>query len=66
MRIGILGFGRFGAALGELVLERGLPLMAWDPAGTVPVTFRAQESEELAARAHALVLAVRKLGRLMP
>ena len=58
MRIGIMGFGRFGSALAGLIQEAGMPLLAWDPVGEVPTEIRAQSLAALAEWAHALVLAV--------
>jgi len=34
-RVGMLGFGRFGRALGELFADAGIEVRAWDP--VVPV-----------------------------
>ena len=41
MRIGILGYGRFGGALASLLQEAGLPYHAWDPVALVPAECRA-------------------------
>ncbi|BDU70526.1 hypothetical protein GETHOR_26270 [Geothrix oryzae] len=58
MRIGILGYGRFGRALGELLHEAGHAYRAWDPMSGVPAECRATDLPELAAASEALVLAV--------
>ncbi|WP_279343019.1 prephenate dehydrogenase/arogenate dehydrogenase family protein [Geothrix paludis] len=57
MRIGILGYGRFGRALGELLREAGHGYRAWDPAVEVPAERRAAGLRDL-VEAEALVLAV--------
>ena len=48
MRIGILGFGRFGKALGSLLQEAGHVYRAWDPVAEVPAEFRAVQWTRLA------------------
>jgi len=59
MRIGILGYGRFGRALGALLHEAGHAYRAWDTAAGIPAECRATSLQELAgAGAEALVLAV--------
>jgi len=58
MRIGILGFGRFGRALGDLLAEAGHAHLAWDPVADIPEGRRARDPGDLAARSEALVLAV--------
>ena len=57
-RLGILGYGRFGAALAELARDAGCPVRAWDPLASVPDTLAAGSEAELAAFAEVLVLAV--------
>jgi len=57
-RIGILGYGRFGAALGELALQAGFPLRAFDPHARAPQAIRAPSASELVARSNHVVLAV--------
>jgi prephenate dehydrogenase len=47
MRIAILGYGRFGRALADLVEEAGLEVRAFDPHVDVPVPRRAPSIEEL-------------------
>jgi prephenate dehydrogenase len=54
----ILGFGRFGRALGELVLDAGGRVRALDPHAEVPAPIRAGSFAELVADASEVVLAV--------
>ena len=58
MRIGIVGYGRFGRALGGLLAEAGYAHEAWDPGATVPEGHRAAGLVDLAGRCPMLVLAV--------
>ena len=58
MRIGILGYGRFGCALGALLAEAGHAYRAWDPVAEVPADCRAASLQDLAATQDILVLAV--------
>ena len=58
MRIGILGFGKFGQALGGLLEEGGVPFLAMDPVAQVPAGCRAGNLEGLLAGADYLALAV--------
>ena len=58
MRIGILGYGRFGRALGSLLQEAGHDYQAWDPVAEVPSERRAAGLRELTEDHEALVLAV--------
>ncbi len=58
MRIGILGFGRFGRAFAGLLAEAGHAHLALDPAADVPGPRRARDLADLADRSEALVLAV--------
>ena len=58
MRIGILGYGRFGVALGSLLREAGLPYRAWDPVAPVPAECRAASVLDLVEGQEVLVLAV--------
>jgi prephenate dehydrogenase len=57
-RIGILGYGKFGGALGGLMEEGGVPFRALDPVAPVPNGCRAGSLEELVAGAEFLALAV--------
>lgn len=54
----ILGFGRFGRALSELLLDAGYPVRALDPVSKIPVSLRADSLEELVRDAEAVVLAL--------
>ena len=58
MRIGILGFGRFGRALGALLHEAGYAYRAWDAAAEVPSEHRVTSLRDLVEAHEALVLAV--------
>ncbi len=53
--IAILGYGRFGQALTELILDAGRPLQVYDPAAEVPAAVRAA-SAEAAVRGAVLVV----------
>jgi len=56
--VAILGYGRFGRALGQLVTEAGLALRAYDPDADVPAEYRAGSLGELASEAALVVIAV--------
>jgi prephenate dehydrogenase len=58
MVVGLLGFGRFGRALGSLLSEAQVPYRALDPAVTVPESVRASGPGDLLAGANLVVLAV--------
>jgi len=58
MRIGILGYGRFGRALGALLREAGHSYQAWDPVSEIPVEHRAAGVRDLVEAHEGLVLAV--------
>jgi prephenate dehydrogenase len=58
MRIGILGHGRFGRALGALLQEVGQGYRAWDPVSDIPAAHRAAGLQDLVDGQEALVLAV--------
>lgn len=53
----ILGFGRFGRALAELLLDAGHSVRAWDPAADVPPALRAGSPAQLVAGARVVVIA---------
>ncbi len=57
MRVGILGFGRFGSALAGLCSDRGHGVAAFDPQRQAPEAWRCGGLEELLARSELLVLA---------
>lgn len=67
MRVGILGYGRFGGALGSLLREAGHAYRAWDPVAEVPDGHRAASPGDLVDGAEALALAVPvpALGRVL-
>jgi len=54
----ILGFGRFGRALGDLLLDSGRPVRAFDPEAAVPPALRADSLAELVRDADEVVLAI--------
>src|SRR5262245_36580129 len=58
MVVALLGFGRFGRALGSLLAEARVAYRALDPAVTVPEPVRAAGLGELVAGASLVVLAV--------
>lgn len=58
MRIGIIGFGRFGSALAGLIREAGMELQAWDPSAAVPEDIQAPSPAALVHWADLIVLAV--------
>lgn len=47
MSVAILGYGRFGAALAQLVGEAGIPVRAHDPLADVPADVRAESVRDL-------------------
>ena len=58
MNIGILGYGRFGRALGALALQAGHGYQAWDPVSEVPAEHRAASLRDLVDANQVLALAV--------
>lgn len=58
MRIAILGHGRFGRALAELVEEAGLNVRAYDPHVAVPEARRATSFDELVRGANIIFVSV--------
>jgi len=58
VRIGILGYGKFGGALGRLLEEGGVRFRALDPAAQVPPECRSGSLAELVAGADFVALAV--------
>jgi prephenate dehydrogenase len=56
-RIGIMGYGRFGRALGELLMESGFSISAFDISGVVGAE-GADRPEQLVARSDIVLLAV--------
>jgi prephenate dehydrogenase len=58
MGIGILGHGRFGRALGALLLEAGHGYRAWDPVAEIPPEHRSAGPRDLAEASEVLALAM--------
>lgn len=56
--VGILGYGRFGRALGKLMSEAGIRHRAYDPAVDVPPEVRAEWLKELTRGAEFVVVVV--------
>jgi prephenate dehydrogenase len=61
--IAIVGYGRFGSALGALLIEAGERVRALDPGAAVPDALRASSLAEVAAGADFVALAV-PVGRM--
>ncbi len=57
-RIGIVGYGRFGAALAALLGERGHAWLAWDPMAPVPDEHSAADADALLAQSDFIIVAV--------
>jgi prephenate dehydrogenase len=55
--VGILGYGRFGRSLGQLLLDAGVAHRAYDPVVEVPSEVRAASPAELVSEAAFVVLA---------
>lgn len=58
MVVALLGFGRFGRALGSLLGDAGISYRALDPRAAVPIAARATTLSELVSGASFVVLAV--------
>ena len=58
MRIGFVGYGRFGHALGRMFEERGHNVYALDPVSDIPLANRAASLAELTAKADTIFVAV--------
>jgi prephenate dehydrogenase len=56
--IALLGYGRFGRSLGQLVAEAGLDHLAYDPGATIAPEHRAASLAELVTGASFVVVAV--------
>jgi len=56
--VAILGYGRFGRALGQLFAEAGIAHRAYDPISDVPAEVRAESLRDLVAGATTVVVAV--------
>ena len=57
-RLGIVGYGRFGQAFGELAADAGFEIRAFDPDGQVPDRLRADSLAALANGVSRIMLAV--------
>jgi prephenate dehydrogenase len=58
MQVGIVGYGRFGRALGGLLEECGYAYRALDPAAVIPAGQRALDLEDLLSESAFIALAV--------
>jgi prephenate dehydrogenase len=58
MQVALVGYGRFGRALGSLLVESGMGYRALDPFAGVPEAHRATSLPELVAGAELVVVAV--------
>jgi prephenate dehydrogenase len=58
MLVAILGYGRFGRALGQLLADAQIPYRALDPAGNVPADVCADSMRTLTAGANVVFVAV--------
>ncbi len=58
MTVSILGYGRFGRALGSLLEEAAIPFRALDPVADIPEAHRAGSLRELVTDAEHIVVAV--------
>jgi prephenate dehydrogenase len=56
--VAIVGYGRFGRALAELLGGTGVAVRAWDPVEPVPAGLRAADLASLAGESDAVILAV--------
>ena len=56
--VGLLGYGRFGRAFAELLLDAGFEVFAFDPHEPVPDWLAADGPGTLAKRCEAVVLCV--------
>jgi prephenate dehydrogenase len=57
-RIGLLGYGRFGAALATLLEERGHRWCCWDPVARLPPAHAASDVDSLLAQSELVIVAV--------
>lgn len=58
MQVALMGYGRFGRALGSLLVESGMGYRALDPFTEVPEAHRASSLPDLVAEAEFVVVAV--------
>ncbi len=56
--VGILGFGRFGRAWSELLLDQGVKVLAYDPSAKIPKSLRVDSVEALAVGSSQIFLSV--------
>ena len=56
--VGIVGYGRFGCAFGQLLSEAGVPFRAYDPVVDVPEEYRASSLADLTRGAGLITVAV--------
>ncbi len=56
--VALMGYGRFGRALGHLLLEAGVPHRAYDPEAAIPPEYRARSLADLTSGAAFIVVAV--------
>src|SRR5688572_4573152 len=57
-QVAVIGYGRFGRALGTLLVESGMSFRALDPAAGIPEAHRATSLPEVVAGAELVVVAV--------
>jgi prephenate dehydrogenase len=57
-KVAILGYGRFGRALGRLFLDAGIPYRAFDPGAEIDARYRAESPKDLVSGATFVVIAV--------
>jgi prephenate dehydrogenase len=58
VQVGVLGYGRFGSALGRLLVEGGLGVRAYDPDASVPPEHAARSIDDLTQGADFVVVSV--------
>lgn len=57
-KIGFVGYGRFGAALSELIEERGYAWRCWDPSAELPPGHAVENLDQLLANSELIIVAV--------
>jgi prephenate dehydrogenase len=60
--VALLGYGRFGRALGQLLADAGIPHRAYDDRAAVPAEYRAESVQDLVRGAEFVVVAVPVAG----
>lgn len=58
IRFALIGYGRFGAAFAQLLLDAGHRVSAWDPHAQIPATLAAASLDDAVAAAQWIVLAM--------